>query len=89
MRTAASIFIVKPWVTRHVAGVLKRRQEGFNRDDTEAVKHLQKEARTAVLENKKLRDKVEDSFASNSSRKLWSSLQTMTEHRPNKKPLNV
>ena len=76
-------------MTRDVADVLKRRQEGFGRDDTEAFKQLQKEARPAMLENKKLRDKVEDSFVSNNSRKLWSSSQTMTGHRPNKKPLNV
>ena len=89
MRTTASISIVNPWVTRDVADVLKRRQEGFSRDDREAFKQLQKEARTAMLKNKKLLDKVEDSFASNNSRKLSSSLQTMTGHRPNKKPLNV
>ena len=41
-----------------------------------------------MLENKKMfRDKVEDSFASNNSRQLWSNLQIMTGYRPNKKPL--
>ena len=36
---------------------------------------------------KKFRHKVEDSFASNNSRQLWSSLQTMTGYNPNKKSL--
>ena len=78
----------KPWVTKGVADVLKRRQEGFRRGSTEDVKRLQKEARKEILENKKkFRRKVEDSFASNNSRQLWSSLQTMTSYNPNKKSL--
>ena len=78
----------QPWVTKGIADVLKRRQEAFRRGSTEDVKRPQKEARKEILENKKkFRHKVEDSFASNNSRQLWSSLQTVTGYNPNKKSL--
>ena len=78
----------KPWVTNGIADVLKRRQEAFRRGSTEDVKRLQKEARKEILQNKKkFRHKVEDSFASNNSKQLWSSLQTVTGYNPNKKSL--
>ena len=78
----------KPWVTKGIADVLKRRQEAFRRGSTEHVKRLQKEARKEILQNKKkFQHNVEDSFASNNSRQLWSSLQTMTGYNPNKKSL--
>ena len=61
----------KPWVTRDVADVLKRKQEAFKRVDREYVKQRQ-EARQAILESKhRLLDKAGDSFASDSSRQLW------------------
>ena len=82
------LFNYPPWVTKGIADVLKSRQEAFRRGSTEDVKRLQKEARKEILENKKkFRHKVEDSFASNNSRQLWSSLQTMTGYNPNKKSL--
>ena len=63
-------------------------KEAFRWGSTEDVKRLQKEARKDILQNKKkFRHKVEDSFASNNSRQLWSSLQTMTGYNPNKKSL--
>ena len=75
-------------MTKGIADVFKRRQEAFRWGSTEDVKRLQKEARKEILQNKKkFRHKVEDSFASNSSRQLWSSLQTMTGYNPNKKSL--
>ena len=78
----------KPWVTKGIADVLKRRQEAFRQGSTEDVKQLQKEARKEISENKKkFRHKVEDSFAWNNSRQLWSSLQTMTGYNQNKKSL--
>ena len=82
------LFNYPPWVTKGIADVLKSRQEAFRRGSTEDVKRLQKEARKEILENKKkFRHRVEDSFASNNSRQLWSSLQTMTGYNPNKKSL--
>ena len=65
-------------MTKGIADMLKRRQEAFRRGSAEDVKRLQKEARKEILQNKKkFRHKMEDSFASNNSRQLWSSL-----HRP-------
>ena len=58
----------------------------FRQGSTEDVKRLQ-EARKEILENKKFQHKVEDSFASNNSRQLWSSLQTMTGYKLNEKSL--
>ena len=75
-------------MTKGIADVFKRRQEAFRWGSTEDVKRLQKKARKEILQNKKkFRHKVEDSFASNNSRQLWSSLQTMTGYNPNKKSL--
>ena len=61
--------------------------EVLGQGSTEDVKHLQKEARKEIFENKKFQHRVEDSFASNNSRQLWSSLQTMTGYKLNKKSL--
>jgi hypothetical protein len=80
----------KPWVTREVANVLRERHQAFKAGDTPEVKRLQKEARKVILESKKkFRDKIEDSFASNDTRQVWSGLQTMTGYKPGKRALDV
>ena len=78
----------KPWATKEVATVLKRRQQAFKDGDKDQVKQLQKEARKVILANKRrFQSKVEESFQSSNSRQLWQNLQTVTDYKPTKKPL--
>ncbi|XP_076449094.1 uncharacterized protein LOC143285585 [Babylonia areolata] len=79
----------KPWVTREVAAIFWQRQLAFKDGDKDRVKQLQKKGRKVFLVNRGKFQKVEESFKSSNSRKLWQNLQTITDYKPGKKSLTT
>ena len=72
----------KPWVNKDVRTKLKVRASAFNSGDADAYKAARYDLRKSIKKARKdYRDKMESSYHSFDTRRLWNGLRCITDYK--------